>query len=192
MDKKILVLASSNLGKIKEFQKLFPNHQIMSARSMGFTGIIVEDGETFYDNALIKAQTVYEALKMPVIADDSGLCVSCLNGAPGVHSARYSDEETDEANNKKLLEEMENSNYRNAKYVCCLVYISEDGAIHSSIGECTGKILRAAVGSNGFGYDPLFLSDDLGKSFGEVLQAEKDTCSHRARAVEILKKNTDL
>ena len=192
MEKKILVIASSNLGKIREFQKMFPNHQIMSARAMGFSGIIVEDGETFYENAMKKAWTVYEALKMPVIADDSGLCVSCLNGAPGIHSARYSEEETDEANNKKLLEDMENSNYRNAKYVCCLAYISEDGEAHTAIGECSGKILRIPAGRNGFGYDPLFFSDDLGKSFGEVLQAEKDTCSHRARAVEILKKNTDL
>ena len=152
-------------------------------------GDVEETGETFEENAIIKAETIYNALKMPTVADDSGLMVDYLDGKPGVYSARYSGENaTDEKNNAKLLEEMKDihDTHRNAKFVCVICCILEDGREIIAHGECVGKIAYNLIGEGGFGYDPLFVVSG-GKSFAQLTAEEKDKISHRGNALRILK-----
>lgn len=185
---KVIVAASGNAGKIREISEILNDYRVISCKELGFTDDIEETGKTFYDNALIKAETVAKALNMPALADDSGLCVTALSGAPGVYSARYSGTGTDEGNVDKLLKEMENVSDRSAKFVSAVVVYYPDGKIVSAQGETFGEILRARRGNGGFGYDPVFYSYDLKKSFGEASAEEKNSVSHRARALAELRK----
>lgn len=185
---KVIVAASSNAGKIREISEILNDYRVISCKELGFTDDIEETGKTFYDNALIKAETVAKALNMPALADDSGLCVTALSGAPGVYSARYSGTGTDEGNIDKLLKETENVSDRSAKFVSAVVVYYPDGKIVSAQGETFGEILRARRGNGGFGYDPVFYSYDLKKSFGEASAEEKNSVSHRARALAELRK----
>lgn len=185
---KVIVAASGNAGKIREISEILNNYRVISCKELGFTDDIEETGKTFYDNALIKAETVAKALNMPALADDSGLCVTALSGAPGVYSARYSGTGTDEGNVDKLLKETENVSDRSAKFVSAVVVYYPDGKIVSAQGETFGEILRARRGNGGFGYDPVFYSYDLKKSFGEASAEEKNSVSHRARALAELRK----
>lgn len=185
---KVIVAASGNAGKIREISEILNDYRVISCKELGFTDDIEETGKTFYDNALIKAETVAKALNMPALADDSGLCVTALSGAPGVYSARYSGTGTDEGNIDKLLKETENVSDRSAKFVSAVVVYYPDGKIVSAQGETFGEILRARRGNGGFGYDPVFYSYDLKKSFGEASAEEKNSVSHRARALAELKK----
>lgn len=185
---KVIVAASGNAGKIREISEILNDYRVISCKELGFTDDIEETGKTFYDNALIKAETVAKALNMPALADDSGLCVTALSGAPGVYSARYSGTGTDEGNVDKLLKETENVSDRSAKFVSAVVVYYPDGKIVSAQGETFGEILRARRGNGGFGYDPVFYSYDLKKSFGEASAEEKDSVSHRARALAELRK----
>ena len=185
---KVIVAASGNAGKIREISEILNDYRVISCKELGFTDDIEETGKTFYDNALIKAETVAKALNMPALADDSGLCVTALSGAPGVYSARYSGTGTDEGNIDKLLKETENVSDRSAKFVSAVVVYYPDGRIVSAQGETFGEILRARRGNGGFGYDPVFYSYDLKKSFGEASAEEKNSVSHRARALAELRK----
>lgn len=185
---KVIVAASGNAGKIREISEILNDYRVISCKELGFTDDIEETGKTFYDNALIKAETVAKALNMPALADDSGLCVTALSGAPGVYSARYSGTGTDEGNIDKLLKETENVSDRSAKFVSAVVVYYPDGKIVSAQGETFGEILRARSGNGGFGYDPVFYSYDLKKSFGEASAEEKNSVSHRARALAELRK----
>ncbi len=185
---KVIVAASGNAGKIREISEILNDYRVISCKELGFTDDIEETGKTFYDNALIKAETVAKALNMPALADDSGLCVTALSGAPGVYSARYSGTGTDEGNADKLLKETENVSDRSAKFVSAVVVYYPDGKIVSAQGETFGEILRARRGNGGFGYDPVFYSYDLKKSFGEASAEEKNSVSHRARALAELRK----
>lgn len=185
---KVIVAASGNAGKIREISEILNDYRVISCKELGFTDDIKETGKTFYDNALIKAETVAKALNMPALADDSGLCVTALSGAPGVYSARYSGTGTDEGNVDKLLKETENLSDRSAKFVSAVVVYYPDGKIVSAQGETFGEILRARRGNGGFGYDPVFYSYDLKKSFGEASAEEKNSVSHRARALAELRK----
>lgn len=185
---KVIVAASGNAGKIREISEILNDYRVISCIELGFTDDIEETGKTFYDNALIKAETVAKALNMPALADDSGLCVTALSGAPGVYSARYSGTGTDEGNVDKLLKETENVSDRSAKFVSAVVVYYPDGKIVSAQGETFGEILRARRGNGGFGYDPVFYSYDLKKSFGEASAEEKNSVSHRARALAELRK----
>lgn len=185
---KVIVAASGNAGKIREISEILNDYRVISCKELGFTDDIEETGKTFYDNALIKAETVAKALNMPALADDSGLCVTALSGAPGVYSARYSGTGTDEGNIDKLLKETENVSDRSAKFVSAVVVYYPDGKIVSAQGETFGEILRARRGNGGFGYDPVFYSYDLKKSFGEASAEEKNSVSHRARALAKLRK----
>lgn len=185
---KVIVAASGNAGKIREISEILNDYRVISCKELGFTDDIEETGKTFYDNALIKAETVAKALNMPALADDSGLCVTALSGAPGVYSARYSGTGTDEGNIDKLLKETENLSDRSAKFVSAVVVYCPDGKIVSAQGETFGEILRARRGNGGFGYDPVFYSYDLKKSFGEASAEEKNSVSHRARALAELRK----
>lgn len=184
--KKKIVLASGNKHKLIEISEILTDFEIVSCKDLGFNEDIVEDGSTFYENALIKAKTVSEALGIPALADDSGICVKALNDGPGIYSARYSKEGTDEANLDFLLENMKGVTDREAKYVCCLVYY-DNGKIVTATGETYGKILYEREGSSGFGYDPIFYSDDLKKSIGLSTPEEKNKISHRYRALKELK-----
>ncbi len=187
MDKKTIVVASGNKGKLKEIQDLLPDFNVVSYKELGFTEEIEETGFTFYENALIKAKTVSMALNLPALADDSGLCVDALGGAPGVMSARYSETGKDKDNNEKLLKVMQGETNRKAKFVCCMVYYTPNGEIITASGETYGLIMDKTEGENGFGYDVLFYSTEINKCFGVASKEEKNAVSHRFRALDLIK-----
>ena len=188
MDKKILVLASGNKGKIREISNMLPNFIVKGYKEFGLDFEIEENGTTYYENAFIKAKTVSKILNLPVLADDSGLSVEYLNGEPGVYSARYAGDGDDEHNNDKLLKNLEGVKDRKAKFICCMVYYVSEEENYSVTGETSGEILLEREGKNGFGYDPIFYSYDLNKSLGVATDEEKNSISHRSRALkEIVK-----
>lgn len=190
-----IVMASNNRHKIKEIETflraLCPNDkdgipfEILSLSDIGFTDDIVENGTTFEENALIKARTVAN-LGYIGIADDSGLCVEALNGEPGVYSARYAGGHDDEDNNRKLLENMKDipKDKRGAHFVSVIACVFPDGREIVAKGECPGTMLFDYRGNGGFGYDPLFLYEPMDKTFAEMNAEEKNSISHRARAME--------
>ena len=186
-ERKTLVLASGNKGKIAEIGEMLPEFSVIGYKDAGLDFEIEETGATFYENALIKAKAVSEALGLPALADDSGLCVNALSGAPGIFSARFAGDGNDEHNIDKLLKELDGVKDRSAKFVCSLVLYYPDGKIISAEGETTGEILFERAGKNGFGYDPIFYSEDLKKSLGEASSKEKNSVSHRSRALKNLK-----
>jgi XTP/dITP diphosphohydrolase len=196
-----LILASRNQKKIKEMETIlathFPGVRILSLDDVGFEGDIEENGTTYEENALIKARTAVEAgnHQYPAIADDSGLSVDALNGAPGVYSARYAGGHGDDAANNALL--LKNLSHlpvseRTARFVCCIALVYPDGREMTVRGETEGLIIDEARGNGGFGYDPYFYYQPFGKTFSELTAEEKNTISHRGKAIaklaEILKK----
>lgn len=193
--RKRLVIASNNQGKIREFKKLLEPYgfEAISMKEAGFTDEIVEDGDTFEENAHIKAKAVYEATKLPTIADDSGLEIDFLDGAPGVYSARYAGENaTDKDRCDKVLKEMHGvaRPLRDARFVCSIYFIYNEEDEYSVNGTVEGYIGDKPVGKNGFGYDPIFMLDD-DESMATIDEDEKNKISHRANAfrklAEILK-----
>ncbi len=181
-----IVLASNNKGKIKEFRAML-GADVISPSELGIDFDAEETGETFYDNALIKAKALYDLCGMPVAADDSGLCVDGLDGAPGVYSARYSGG-GDKENIKKLLRELDGVKDRSAHFTCCIVYYDGKNTV-SATGNTYGHISLAPDGEGGFGYDPVFISDELGMSFGRASEEQKNRVSHRAKAIAALAEN---
>ena len=185
-----VVIATSNEGKLKEFETLLAplNWQFYSLKDLGIDSPI-EDGATFYENALIKAKHAATISGYPAIADDSGLCVDSLNGAPGIKSARYAGENSSDAdNNLKLLESLENETQRKAAFVACLVFFdpSSDKDPLSAEGRLEGEIARDPQGKDGFGYDPIFFISDENKTLAELGKDYKNKNSHRAKATKIL------
>ena len=154
---------------------------------------IIENGKTFSENALIKAQTLTDKLNIPVLADDSGLVVDALNGAPGIYSARYAGDHDDEANNKKLLEALKKvpDEKRTAHFHCSIVATAPDKTPLEANGDVYGLIAHEKHGEDGFGYDPLFYYPEFGKTFGEIGMEEKNKVSHRAKATENLLEKFD-
>ena len=187
-----LVLASGNFNKLREMRALLGDrYDVISMREAGFEGDIEEDGETFRENALIKARAVANFCHCAALADDSGLTVDALGGRPGVHSARYCGVHgDDEANNQLLLKELEEvAEPRTARYECAVALCAPGREDVVGEGACEGEILRQYQGEGGFGYDPLFLSHDLGVTFAQADAAAKNAVSHRARAIaDLLKK----
>jgi XTP/dITP diphosphohydrolase len=181
-----IVVASGNMHKIEEIKSIFFGVEIIPMKDAGFTGEIVENGTTFRENAYIKAKTVCDALHVPVLSDDSGLCVDVLHGAPGIYSARFSGE-GDKGNRALLLKQLKDLSHRQAHFECCVCLTYPDGHIIFGEGKTYGKILYEEIGESGFGYDSLFYSDDLKKSFGMASEEEKNSVSHRARALWDLK-----
>ena len=184
-----VVIATGNKGKVKEFKKLLKGcfDKVYSAAELGIPTDVEETGGTFAENSLIKARHVKAQTSMAALADDSGLMVDCLDGAPGVYSARYAGENADDqSNRKKLFSEMRGAADRSARFVCALTLILPDGEIITADGETKGHITESEEGSNGFGYDVMFFSDELGKSFGMADDAEKNSVSHRAKAAAAL------
>ena len=185
--KQKLVLASNNAHKIEELKTMLGSrYDVLSMREAGFTAEIEENGETFEDNARIKAETVRDATGYLALADDSGLSVDALGGAPGVHSARYAgDQHSDSDNNALLMRNMAEvpPEMRTAKFVSCIAIASPFKPTQTVRGECPGVITYAPRGTSGFGYDPYFEYEN-GLTFAEMGHEEKNKISHRARAME--------
>ncbi len=186
----MLVAATGNMGKLKEFRRILPTFEIVSMREVGFCEEIEENGSSFEENALIKARAVMKATGKAAFADDSGLTVDALQGAPGIYSARYAGENaTDQERTAKLLKEIEDvpQEKRGAAFVCVIAYVSPEGEEKVFRGECKGEMAKEPRGENGFGYDPAFLIPEFGKTFGELSADEKNRISHRARALKLFK-----
>jgi len=193
MDKKdTIILATHNAGKIREIEQVL--------QPLGYSCVSVKDvlrdeqepeetGNTFAENALIKATYYMKRTNMPCLADDSGIVVDALQGRPGVYSARYAGEDcNDERNNEKLIRELANVPYeqRTGHYACVLVLVWPDGSALTAEGTCEGIIRDTYAGTGGFGYDPLFYLPELGKTMAEVSMAEKNALSHRGKALRKL------
>ena len=192
---KKIVLASNNKHKVKEIKEILSDYDILTLNDISFYGDIVEDGKTFLDNALIKAKEISkflrkENLSYDVIADDSGLCCNGLDGDPGVYSARYAGNHDDKANRNKIIEELKDKD-KSAYFVCCMVLYHPDDTYSSYEGTTSGVIISEERGKTDFGYDCIFLSDDLGVTFGEASDDDKNNVSHRKRALEKLKVDLD-
>lgn len=189
------ILATNNMKKLAEMQRILSplGINVVTAKMLGIIlEEVEEDGDTFEANAKIKALAACRATNMPAIADDSGLCVDYLDGAPGIFSARFSgDHGNDELNNDLLLEKLEGvpAEKRSAHYVCAICCIFPDGREITVRGECNGYIGFERDGNEGFGYDPLFLVD--GKAFGRYTAEEKDKISHRGNALRQLTKELE-
>ena len=183
-----MILASNNAHKAEELRVILSGLGVetLTMREAGFSSDPEENGTTFAENAYIKAKSLFDISGCAVIADDSGLAVDALGGAPGVYSARYAGEgANDEKNNEKLLRELQNvaDPERTAAFVSSICSILPDGRVLRSEGRCPGVILRRAAGEGGFGYDPLFYVPEYGKTFAEMSGAEKNSVSHRALAL---------
>jgi len=185
-----IVVATRNQGKLREFQSLLLplNSDILSLADMSVVEDFEETGQTFAENARLKAVSYSRLVPFPVLADDSGLVVAALGGRPGVHSARYAgDGASDSDRVQKLLGELEASGGgREARFVCNLALAQSGAVLHESEGQCPGIIAAEPRGTNGFGYDPVFYFPSLGKTLAELTEAEKNQLSHRAQAVSAL------
>ena len=191
-----LMLATTNLGKVKEFKALLGQYELLK----GITLLTPRDwptplpeveemGETFAENARLKAVVLARATGLPALADDSGLCVDALGGEPGLHSARWAGAgASDGDRNARLLGRLSGvpAARRAARYVCVVSLAGPDGASIEAEGTCSGVILEAPRGANGFGYDPLFFVAEFGRTMAELTEAEKNRVSHRAKAMHEL------
>jgi XTP/dITP diphosphohydrolase len=184
--KKKIILASNNTGKIKEYQNAFKalNVEILSLKDIGLNIDVEETAIDFKGNALLKAKTIYNKVKMPVLADDSGIVVKALPNYLGVKSKRFSTSGKDLDNNYLLLEMLKDKSDRSAQFVCVICLYMSDDDIRFFEGITTGKILEEFKGDAGFGYDPLFLADGSNKTYGEMTLDEKQVFSHRGKAIE--------
>ena len=185
-----IIIATKNEGKVREFRRLLEplGYEPVSLKDENIDAEINEDGDTFEENAHIKASEIYKLTGLPVIADDSGLEVEFLGGAPGIYSARYAGEgASDEERNQKLLDEMQGVDMplRNAKFVCALYCILDDKREYCVTGALEGFIGEEPKGEHGFGYDPIFMIDE-DTSLAEVSEEEKNKISHRAKAMKRL------
>ncbi|MCX7797744.1 MAG: RdgB/HAM1 family non-canonical purine NTP pyrophosphatase [Melioribacter sp.] len=189
-----LILATQNKGKVKEIKSIFngSKFEIISLYDLGNNIKIEETGTTFKENAIIKAETIYEYYKEPTIADDSGIEIEQLGGRPGVYSAIYAGENcTDEENNAKVINELKNfPEPHKAKYVCVAVFYDGRNLIETK-GELHGRVIKEPRGTEGFGYDPIFIPDGYEKTVAEISLEEKNRISHRAQAFSKLLKELE-
>ena len=186
--KKQIVVASNNAHKLREIAEIFTEYEVLSQKQAGFCSDVEETGDTFAENALLKARAVCKALGCITLADDSGLCVDALGGKPGVYSARYAGEHgNDKENRALLLKNMQGIADRGAHFTCALALVTPDGKEFVAEGKTLGTILHEEMGTGGFGYDPLFFSEDLQTSFAMAMPQEKNAVSHRFRALQALR-----
>jgi XTP/dITP diphosphohydrolase len=193
-ERMILVIATRNRGKSAEIRSFLKDHavEIKDLNDFGPIPEIVEDGHSFDDNAYKKASFTAKILGLPALADDSGLEVDALGGAPGIHSARYAGmNATDDENNTKLLQELAGVSNRSARFRCVLSLAVPTGFALTYEAQCQGNILQAPRGDHGFGYDPLFYYPPLAKTFAELSLEQKLEVSHRGRALLELKNEFD-
>ncbi len=187
-----VVLASDNAGKLREFRSLLDGSgvELLSKREAGCVLEVEEKGASFAENAFLKADAVCRATHLPALADDSGLCVDALDGAPGLYSARFtgSHADSDESRCAFLLEKLREVPDRSARFVCALCCVFPDGSVLRSEGECRGEILTERTGDNGFGYDPIFRPAGFDGSMAELTEEEKNLISHRGRALREFRK----
>ena len=189
-DLQTMVIATRNAGKLREFRSLLASlgSRILSLNDLSLEVELEESGDSFAENARLKAVGYSCLTPYPVLADDSGLEVEALGGRPGIYSARYAGPNASDADRiRKLLHELEQSAApRSARFVCALALAREGALILEAEGECRGIIADEPCGNNGFGYDPVFLIPELGKTYAELTDSEKNVHSHRARAVASL------
>ena len=180
------VLATHNPGKLKEMSAVLGQLgvEVVMPADLGIIVDVEETGETFAENAMLKAKAICAAANLPAIADDSGLCVDALNGGPGVYSARYGGEELDDrARYTLLLNSMRGVPTRSAHFCCAVACAFPNGDTLSAEGRCDGAIAFAPIGQGGFGYDPVFLVPEKAKTFAQMTDEEKDDISHRGKAL---------
>ena len=180
------VLASQNQAKLREMANILKTSgvEVVSPRDLGIDLEVEETGETFAENAMLKAKAVCAAAGLPAIADDSGLCVDALNGGPGVYSARYGGPELDDPGRYMLLlNSMRGQTTRAAHFTCSIACAFPNGDTLTAEGICQGAIAFAPIGDGGFGYDPVFLLPEKAKTFGQLTPEEKAAVSHRGRAL---------
>ena len=177
--------ATGNAGKLRELRRILEaqGHEVVSQKELGITIEPEETGTTFAENALIKAETICKASGLPTIADDSGLCVDALNGAPGIYSARYGGVDSDQARYRLLLENLRGAGARTAHFHTAIVCCFPNGDRLDAAGDCFGTIAYAPQGDNGFGYDPVFFVPPLKKTFAQLTAEEKNAISHRGSAL---------
>ena len=194
-----IVLATNNSHKVSEFRAAFEQMgvevELLTIKETGFQGEIIEDADSFDGNALIKARALCEYSGLVAIADDSGLAVDALGGAPGVYSARFAgDGATDEQNNEKLLSLLKSmpDASRDAKFVCSICVYRPDGETLYAHGESKGIIIDEYRGDGRFGYDPIFYYEPMNKTFAEMTKEEKNQISHRGKAIKELLKSKDF
>ena len=186
MTNKVFVLATANLGKIHEMNRILTGLgiRVVSRKDIGIDIAVDETGTTYEENALLKAKAICGVSGLPSIADDSGLEVSSLGGKPGVFSSTFGGAHLDDEERcAYLLKEMENMEQRDARFVCSIVCVNPNGGIISVQGECGGEIAYSPRGKNGFGYDPIFLPHGTGKTMAELPPEEKNALSHRGAAL---------
>ncbi len=184
-----IIIATTNKGKLKEFSNRLSKFDInlISLDELNYDKEIVEDKETFCENALIKAKTIYDEYGIPTIADDSGLCIKYLDNKPGVYSARYAGIDKDfDANIDKVLDELANTEDRSAFFITSLVFYKDEDDIRYYEGKIHGEILKERVGAGGFGYDPIFYLKDFDKTMAQITIEEKNKISHRGIAMDKL------
>ena len=188
-----LVLASQNQKKLKEMSEILAQLgvEVCLQSEAGVNVEVEETGTTFEENSLLKAKAVMEASGLPAIADDSGLCVDALNGAPGVYSARYGGEGLDDVGRYQLLLRNLRGMGRSAKFVSVITCCFPNGDVLTARGECPGTIAFAPMGEGGFGYDPVFFIPQLKKTFAQLTAEEKNAISHRGKALEIFKRELE-
>ncbi|MCO4339446.1 XTP/dITP diphosphatase [Staphylococcus agnetis] len=182
-----IVIASSNKGKINDFKVIFSEYNVIGINELIDDFDVEETGTTFEENARLKSEAAAKALHKTVIADDSGLEVNALDGAPGVYSARFAGEDKDDhANIDKVLSLLEEQTDRSARFVCVISMTTADGETHTFKGTVNGEITLARIGENGFGYDPIFYVPDKNKTMAQLSAEEKAQISHRRRAIDQL------
>ena len=181
------VLATHNAKKLEEMREILSGLgvEVVSPADLEIEIEVEETGNTFAENAMLKAKAISAAASLPAIADDSGLCVDALNGGPGVYSARYGGEELDDRGRcMLLLENLRGQTTRAAHFACAIACVFPDGRTLEAEGRCDGAIAFAPLGTGGFGYDPVFLVPEEGKTFGQLTAEEKHAISHRGKALE--------
>lgn len=188
-----IILATFNKHKLFEISQLIGSTDIelLSLEDIGYEEEIIEDGKSFIENALIKAETIYNKYRIPTLADDSGICIDALGGEPGIHSARFAGENTSSSEKNRLIIDMlKDKENRNAHYTCALAYIDEN---EKFIVEkyCHGEIIDQEKGEEGFGYDPIFFIEAYNKTLAEIPLDEKNKISHRGQAFREYKKHIE-
>lgn len=184
-----LAIATNNAHKLQEIRAILSGQfdELLSLKDLGIDVDVEETGTTLEENALLKARTIQAICHIPTLADDTGLMVDALGGAPGVYSARYAGEEHNDASNRALLlKNLQNEQNRNAHFATVIAIVYPNGDFITSKGRVEGEILREERGNEGFGYDSLFYSYELKKTFAEASQEEKNSVSHRGRALRAM------